>query len=371
MMKKNIVLISASAIVIACVFLVSCADSGENKTDNFDRTVLLQNYADNLIVPGYDSLLADVEALQQATAALTENATTTTLQTAQESWLEAYKTWQYVNGYNFGPGGEEGLKKGLSEEIGTFPASATKIENIVITGTYNLNDYNRDARGFLAIEYILFRLDDNNEAIIDSLQNVKRQQYLGALVTDLQSRVTAVADAWSGSYRDEFIAHNGTDVGSSVTQLYNEFLRSYESLKNYKLAIPLGLGVGQTETLPDNVEAYYSGASVELIKLHYSALEAIWYGKAMDGTGGIGFKDYLLSVEGGPGLVAATELQLQEIHTAMNAVSNTPRLSQQIEASNADLVSLHTALQKNTRYFKSDMSSRLGLAITYSSGDGD
>jgi hypothetical protein len=31
----------------------------------------------------------------------------------------------------------------------------------------------------------------------------------------------------------------------------------------------------------------------------------------------------------------------------------------------------HTELQKHTRFFKSDMSSLLGLAITFSSGDGD
>jgi uncharacterized protein len=32
---------------------------------------------------------------------------------------------------------------------------------------------------------------------------------------------------------------------------------------------------------------------------------------------------------------------------------------------------LHTELQKHTRFFKSDMSSLLGIAITFSSGDGD
>jgi predicted lipoprotein len=371
MMKKNIILVAVGVVMSACIFLASCSDAGESKSDNFDRSALLQNYADNAIIPAYDELLNNIETFADDIDALTDNTSVETLEIAQASWLKAYKSWQHANSFNFGPAGEEGLKKGLSEEIGTFPASVTKIENIISTDVYNLNDVNRDARGFLAIEYILFRLDENQDAIIDSLQNANRLEYLTALANNLQTRVTAVVDAWSGSYRDEFIANNGTDVGSSVTQFYNEFLRSYEALKNFKLAIPLGLGVGQTETLPDNVEAYYSGKSIDLIKLHYTALESIWYGKGLDGEDGLGFKEYLLTVEGGPDLVTTTETQLQEIHTALAAINNTTRLSTQIEAHNPDLVTLHTALQKNTRYFKGDMSSRLGLAITYSSGDGD
>jgi uncharacterized protein len=371
MMKKDIILLCVVLMFTVCLFMVSCSDNAENKTNNFDRTALLQNYADNFIIPSYEELQSSIQALSDNVATLTNNPTVEALETAQASWKETYYIWQYANSFNFGPAGEEGLKKALSEEIGTFPVSQTKIQNIVNTGQYNLSDANRDARGFLSIEYILFRLDENQNAIIDSLQNDNRKAYLTALVNDLKTRVTTVTDAWTGSYRAEFIASSGTDVGSSVTQFYNEFLRSYEALKNFKLAIPLGLGVGQTETLPDNVEAYFSGESINLIKRHYGALEDIWYGKGRDGVDGTGFKEYLLAVEGGSDLVATTETQFLEIHNALDALNNTPRLSEQIASNNASLVILHTALQKNTRYFKGDMSSRLGLAITYSSGDGD
>jgi predicted lipoprotein len=99
----------------------------------------------------------------------------------------------------------------------------------------------------------------------------------------------------------------------------------------------------------------------------------IWNGTGADGTDYTGFKEYLAEVAGGPELIAATEQQLAVIQTALNAIPETPPLSAQIASDDAmtKAVTLHDELQKNTRYFKSDMSSRLGIAITYSSGDGD
>ena len=84
-----------------------------------------------------------------------------------------------------------------------------------------------------------------------------------------------------------------------------------------------------------------------------------------------GLKAYLQTAEGGPALVTATEAQLRDVNAALAALPATPALAEQIGTAPGALETLHTELQQQTRYFKSDMSSLLGIAITYSSGDGD
>jgi hypothetical protein len=46
-------------------------------------------------------------------------------------------------------------------------------------------------------------------------------------------------------------------------------------------------------------------------------------------------------------------------------------MQSRIQTSPQALIDIHTELQKNTKNFKSEMSSLLGIAITYASGDGD
>ena len=153
--------------------------------------------------------------------------------------------------------------------------------------------------------------------------------------------------------------------------MYNEFVKSYEVLKNYKVALPLGKQPGQTEVSPELVEAYYSGTSLKMVKAHVDAIEKIWYGKDKQDQDGLGFDDYLSQVTGGTALVASTKAQLAAIHAALENIPETPRFSEQLESNYNAVDALNTELQKTTRYFKTDMSSLLGIAITFSSNDGD
>lgn len=366
---------SLSLVILAlcAAFSISSCDPSKNApSDTFDRGAMLQNIADNLIRPAYNDLYTKVVALQSAVQNFNTNPDITTLTTLQNTWQEAYFQWQFANAYNFGPAGESGAQKGLIEEIGTFPVSVAKLESNVSTGVWNLTDSNRDARGFLAIEYLIFGTTATPEDIVAAFSNAPdRKAYLSALSNNLLARIEAVKNDWNGAYYSNFITNKGTDVGSSTSQLYNEFLRSFESVKNFKLGLPLGYRPGQTQTEPALVEAYYSGKSLECLQKHLAAIENIWYGRSTGGQDGIGFREYLDNVTGGEALIISTETQLNALHTALNAVPATPSLSAQITSTPAPLESLYTEIQKMTRYYKSDLSSLLGIAITFSSGDGD
>lgn len=370
---KKLSLIGVSIILsVSLPLLMWSCDGGEGTTvDTFDRTAMLHNMADNIIRPQYVTLQAKVNSLKASTENFNANASISTLTELQTAWIDAYKAWQYANAFNFGPAGEEGLRKGLIEEVGTFPASETKIENNISTNNTNLNDFNRDARGFLAMEYLIFRVDDDNATILVNFESTNRKNYLIALATKLKTQMDAVVLNWNESYVNEFVANDGTDVGSSTSHVYNEFVRSFETIKNFKIGLPLGLRPGQTQTAPHLVEAYYSGTSVAMVKEHLNAIENVWYGRGKEGTDGIGFKEYLENVTGGNALITSTEAQIAQVKTALNTLPENERLSEQVNTNAMGVGNFYNELQKQTRYYKSDMSSLMGIAITFDSSDGD
>ncbi|MFN0177134.1 MAG: imelysin family protein [Saprospiraceae bacterium] len=357
---------------LTLVLAASCDKNGKDPANNFDREAMLRNYADNLIAPAFGSVQSELSSLKVVAEGFNTVLSTEVLEVLQAGWVSAYTEWQYTNAYNFGPAGEDGLRKGLIEEVGTFPASESKIEAAIAAGAWNLNDFDRDARGFLAVEYLIFAKNQSNDEIVAAFANSSsRRAYLSALCQNLNDRVGDVQAAWNGSYRTQFIQNAGTDVGSSTSQLYNEFVRSYESIKNFKLGLPLGKRSGQTQSEPQLVEAFYSGQTLTMLKAHVAAIEDVWQGRSKNGQDGIGFREYLDNVEGGKDLIVSTEAQLAALKSALANVPESPAISEQIAGDSSFLEALYVEFSKMTRFFKSDMSSLLGIAITYSSGDGD
>lgn len=344
----------------------------DGKTDpGFDRAKMLESMAQHLIRPAFAGFSADVEALEASAQIFTAAPTLAGLEALRQKWLIAVRTWPYANLYNFGPAGEEGLRLGLYEEVGKFPAGEETIEQAIAAGQWDLSDANRNARGLYAVEYLIFGKNMDAQQVVDGfVQSPKRVQYLAALCADIKSRVSAVVTGWQ-TYEANFVADAGTSAGSSSALLYNELVRCFNQLKNHKLALPLGRYSGFPVIAPEKVEAYYSGASLQLIEIQITAMENLWYGRSRTGLDGMGFQEYLADVVGGAELIAQTEAQFVNIRTALAAVPQTPPMSVQVKNAPAPLEALHDALREHTRFFKSSMSSLLGIAITFENSDGD
>ncbi len=360
--------ISITGAILASLILMGCPSDKSTPSDVFDRKAMLTDVADNLIIPAYALVDNANVALRIAVEQFTAQPSEPALSECRNAWKMCVFLWQRASPYNFGPA--EGLYGNLRENIATFPANADSIEKYIVAADTSLQNFNRDTRGYYGIDYLLFS-GDVTSVTLRFQGDVNRRAYLRAIVRDVEQRNSTVYSTWISAYRNEFISRNGTDAGSSTSLLFNHMNMSYELAKNYKVSLPLGKIAGQTQIEPGKVEAYYSGYSIALLREHYATIMRIWRGETSDGASIVGFKEYLESVPGGDRLIVDTELQADSVSMALEAFSDDESLSAIIINQPGRLEPLYSGMQKFTRFIKSELSSLIGIAITYSSGDGD
>lgn len=358
------------SLIFVLLFISSCKGPDDEADDNFNRSQMLNDIGTNIIIPAFNQLSNNADSLLIISDQFIENPNENTLIILQNHWKKTAEIMVQTGIYSFGP--SEGLYGTLRENIGTFPPNTSLIESFIENKDTGLQNFNRDTRGLFAVEYLIFDLENNANRIIQNFSNDGRKSYLRAIIRDIASRVKSVSNEWNSNYLASFISNSGSDAGSSSAVLYNEWLKSFESIKNFKLGIPLGLRPGQTKLEPLNCEAAYSGHTLVLMHYHIQGIKNTFYGSNDPNSISIGFDDYLKNMPGGNDL-------LIQINNAFNNINNilTPLLNERnmrLDLTNnisEPYKNLHDELQKSTRYVKSDMSSLLGISITYSSGDGD
>lgn len=353
----------ASALLIFSIFCASCKLKSEDK-DPCHRGDLVKNYAENLILPAFADVLAKVRDLNFEFQKFKNAPSAAALPDLQQDWVVAFQAWQNVNAYNFGPAGEQGLKMALVDELGKFPAYIVKIDEFVAAADFSLVNSFRDSRGFLAVEYLLFAKTD------ELLTDENRRKYLEAVLNHLENELARVDSEWKTD-RTTFENSIGLEAGSSIALLFNEFSRSFENMKNKKVAFPAGKLANQLFPSPASVEGFYSGQSLDFLKRHIAALENVYEGRSALGVDGIGLKDYLECRTDGVTLVADIEISLAAIHAALDAIPTDKPLSELIALNHPSIPALLIALQQHSPLFTSDMASILSVTITFDSSDGD
>jgi len=371
-MKKILFLCSFIALVIACS---SSEDSNDSQTTNYDRTALLTNWADNIIIPSFEDYQAKVNTLSSNVTAFTTTPTEANLATLRTSWLEAYKAFQYVSMYTIGKSEEITFK----ESANTYPANAAQINVNITTGTYNLSqNLQFDRQGFPGLDYLINGLATTDSGITafyttEALAS-NRKAYLVAVTARLKSQADAIVNDWNTSYRDTFVSNNGNSVSSSVNKMTNNFVKNLEKdIRTGKLGIPAGLFSNGTK-YPEKVEAYYKNdVSKELLTVALKAEQDFFNGKHFgNSTTGESLKsylDYLNAVRSGQKLSDIINNQFTATYTSINLLNAS--LSQQITTDNAKVIETYYVLQQNVVYTKLDMMQALNISIDYVDGDGD
>ncbi len=152
--------------------------------------------------------------------------------------------------------------------------------------------------------------------------------------------------------------------------LVNQFCYDLEVLKNASIAIPAGkrsLGVLYSE----KCEGYFSKSSLTLAKARFKALRNLYMGNSKIGTG-IGFDDYLIHLNAMYGSQSLHQTIANKFDDAQMALNDIPEsLAESVSTQTGKVDKAYAELQQLVVLLKVDMTSVLGVQITYQDNDGD
>lgn len=366
--KLFFVVISFSVFIFACK-----KDKNEDAElkDNFDKGGMLTNIANNIILPNYKVFQVDLDSLQQSAARFTNQPDAGNLSDLQNKFKVAYRSYQWCSTYEFGPAETYIFRTNLN----TFPCDTVQIKSNIIAGSYDLTVVsNLDAKGLPALDYLLFNINSDNNKVLElyttSSNAANAKKYLNDIISESKTVLNNVINGWS-SYVSIFVSSTGSDIGSSTGLLVNQLNFDFEILKNFRIGIPLGkknLGT----PMPNQVEALYSGISMDLALEHINAIQYLYLGKSKNGSDGIGLDDYLVYLQSPYSSGLLSDAIKNRLNSCISQMQLIPNPLSAAVVNNTSLVdAAYNEIQQQVILFKVDMPSALGILITYQDNDGD
>lgn len=369
--------ISTYCLILILLLISACGSSTSSEDDvNFDRSAMLENYGNNIILPAFEEMQSTVIKLESAAESFENDPSTEQLDNLQSALKDARLAWQDVSPFQFGPSESVLLRTSLN----TYPVDNQKIDERISSGDYSFGTIDsRDAAGLPALGYLLHGVGETDDEIVsmytadDEAEN--RMTYLLDNISFIKEKVDTATNEWQesgGDYISTFLSEDnaGTDVGSSLGMLINSYVMHYERfLRDGKIGIPAGVRSAGTPR-PVAVEAYYGGYSLELAIANLEQVERIF-----TGANARGLDENIIALNNVTEKYDTEELA-NEIQSQMDEAQseledlNDP-LSQQIEEDNDSVLKAFQEMQQVVTLIKADMTSVLGITITYQDNDGD
>jgi len=348
--------------------------------EDYDKLSLLTNLADNYIIPSLDAYKSKIITLNIHVDSFIVNPNISNLTLLRTNWEEALLNWQDIGFLDFGPSEYILLRK----QTNTFPIDTTELNNFITLADWNL-DYasSYDSKGLQALDYLLFKPGHSESELITYFQNnTNAKNYLKAVAEDLNQNINYVTNQWV-TYREDFI--NDFEVtqsnfstnskGSSISNIINALCLHYEFyVRRGKVGLPLGVfnGFSQLE-LPELVECYYSGKSTQNLVRSINSLRKYVTGSSyLNNDNGLGLDDYMDFVNAEQSTQQLSTVIDNQFLTILDEVNNiNGPLSEEIINNKSQITQTYQELQQLVPYIKVDMTSALGVLITYQDNDGD
>ena len=367
------------SISILSIFIISCSSSSDDEQSTipeFDRSAVLKNYADNIILPRLNNFRSSVDYLKESVDAYVDSPDITTYTELHNSWLEAYINWQYVEMFNIGKA-EEIM---FFSKTNTYPVNEGRIkENINSEKTDLSNPNDWSCQGFPGLDYMIHGIaDSENEIINQYIQNPLNGKYLKVVINELNDNTDLVLNDWN-TYRNTFVNSVENTATSAFNMLTNDFVYYFEKgLRTNKIGIPSG--VFSNNPLSNKVEAYYSSkngiedVSRDLIENALNAVDLVFQGKSSNQSPvGPSFKTYLDFIKANN--VSADDIGsivVNKIQTANQKILDLNKnFINQVENDNGKMLAAFDALQTIVVNLKTDMLSLFNVAVDYTDADGD
>lgn len=354
-------------------------DSTAKKDDNscefqsFDKQGLLTNMAENYIIPSINNYHNNVISLDSLVGSFTQQPNEQGLVALRSAWINTLLSWQDIAFLDFGPADYILLKK----QTNVFPTDTALIESNINTGSWNLEyTTNYDAKGLQALDYLLNKRGYSDAELVTYLtSDTNSKNYLNDISDDLLYNINYVSNEWL-TYKESFINDFETNSqGSSVSITINALCLHYEFyLRRGKVGLPLGIfnGFSQQE-MPELVECYHYGQSLPFCKRAVNSLNNFINGISFSTEeNGIGLDDYMNFVSAELNeeqLSTVINNQFNEITTGLNTLEDP--FSYEVIDNKSNVQAVYQTMQQLVPYIKADMTSALGVLITYQDNDGD
>ncbi|MGK0389306.1 MAG: putative lipoprotein [Maribacter sp.] len=360
-MRRNTTLLFNLFIII---LIMSACDG---KTDesacmgDYDQQALYTNLADNLIVPSFQNLRISSSNLDTEITSFVDEPTTTKLTTVRTAFRTTYLAWQKVEYFNFGP--SEAIQ--LNTKINNFPLNTALLEANISIGQYNLDSPDNYYSGLPALDYLLYGVGEEDNVIISKYTTDENaaayRDYLSAVILLMKNKINTANNNWENTYRDDFVTNTGTADGTAIGLILNSLNENFEKTRRDRLGIPSGFHDINVPAFPDRVEAFYSGLSLELLKVNMQTAKDYFTG--MNGEGIDDYLEFSGVKKEGINLEDAINNQFDAIINNVNAIPET--LPSSIVDETGKIQNVYVPLANQVVNLKTDTPSALCVSITY------
>ena len=371
-----------SFLFIFLLLIFSCSENNNDNSsssDNYNRQALLDNLVSNIIIPAHDNHMQHLNDLQSHINTFISEKTISNLQSVRSSFVDSYLAWQHIEMFNIGYAEEIFYAR----KMNIYPTNTITIENNIQDQVYDLDNdpYQYSAQGYPAIDYMIYGLDDGDEAILvkylSDITNETYTNYLNDLIIKMVANSQSVIEYWS-SNNSNFTNSTGNTASSSLNMLVNDFVYYYEKgLRANKIGIPAGYWSG---LLPQNVEAVYKqDISKALAMEALTACQNFFLGRHFESsdTVGEGLYDYLAYLDDTNYSDSQMFIGLEDdiVDAFDNSMEKLELLNDnfviQINTDNLKMLEAFDAIQVGVVRLKTNMMSILGISVDYFDADGD
>ena len=362
------------------LIFISCStdnDVDEEQVADFDRGAVMENYANNIIIPRYNDFKLSLDNLKSSVDSYVANPTFSTHEEAHNMWLESYKKWQYVEMFNMG----KAYDISYSKMGNSYPCREDRVNSQISDSISNISSFSGlllGATGFPAIGFMIYG-NDSTSTIENYTGNdgPKYKAYLNALISNLVQNTDIVINNLE-STRSSYISSTNNSATSSLNITVNDFVFYCEKIIrtakmgnciNWFGTLPPGSSV---QPMPSEIESYYKPDICKSLLINsIQSAKMIYTGEHfVNQTDGIGFRDYLSDLGNADNLINTIDNQFIDLENKVNLLNDD--FTQELATGTDRMRDAFLSLQNLVTYFKSDMmTDRFGISPDYADNDGD
>ena len=343
----RLLVISLIVAVLAACGGGSSSDGGEDNTDtssddnsndgsssgDFDRAAMIENYANNIIIPNYQSVVDEANSWDDSSSigsycsAIGTATESAALETVLDDWKDLMELVSYIDHHPIGPVTEN--NNTLLDRINHYNnhfLNTCLIDQSAYFYEYGGGDSDPSApsgRGVGALEYLLFNDDltfpqcsspakDPFNALSDDLKKTVRCDYAQVILQDLITQAQTIVDLWTttdGGYKDtEFTQSVYEDA--ALKALSDSLFYLEDITKDRKIAASVGIHsdcqTGENFTCPEFVESPYTETSFTNVQNNLIAFKDFFNGGTTSSD--LGFDDLLEEEAGQNGIDIANNI---------------------------------------------------------------